>query len=184
MIWAVMVLLTSSSGGGSRGVGESALHGGTVDAGDVLAVYARTKLRYAMPLPREAAGTRGDIGNAGCTFATTAAEFSVGLSAPSPAAATNFLLVRELGPAPRSLRHRILVTPPPTRRHWTSMELAEAACCLLGRTLRSVHLRVIVTLGSFSVYLAFVFIVLGPAGATAAILLVHLIAPIPRSPVG
>ncbi len=42
----------------------------------------------------------------------------------------------------------------------------------------------IVTLGSFRDYLALVLTVLGPAGATAAILSVYLIAPIPRSPVG
>ncbi len=64
------------------------------------------------------------------------------------------------------------------------MYLAEAVCCPLGRMMRSVHLRVIVTLGSFRVFLTFVLNVPRPAGATATMDLVFPIAHFPLSPAG
>ncbi len=64
------------------------------------------------------------------------------------------------------------------------MLLADAACCLLGRVSRSVHLRVTYTLGFFPIFIILVLIASGPAGATATMLLVSPIAPLPPSPLG
>ncbi len=177
-------LLTLSSGDGSLGAGADGLHGGAAAAGSRLVMYVVPLLPHVVGMPWTAVGIGVGIGGAVCATAPEELGHRVDLLAPSPAAAPTFLLVRELGTAPRSLRHRILVTPPPMWRYWTPLFLAEAACCLLGRILRSVHLRVIVTLGSFRGYLVLVLTVLGPAGATAAIFSVCLIAHIPRSPVG
>ncbi len=45
-MWTVMGLLLSSSEGGSLGVGANVLHGGAVDAGSALVLYAGTVLQY------------------------------------------------------------------------------------------------------------------------------------------
>jgi hypothetical protein len=95
-----------------------------------------------------------------------------------------FLLARVLGHAPRPLRRRIHVIPAPPWRSWTSMLLADAACWVLGRAARSVHLWVIYTLGFFCVYLTLAFIESEPARATATMVLVLPVAPLPPSPTG
>ncbi len=92
-------------------------------------------------------------------------------------------LARVLGHAPRSLRHRIFVTPPPAWRTWTSLHLADAVCCLLWRW-RSVHQWVKITQGSFPAVLVFVLIMLVVALTMVAVLLMMIFASFPRGPGG
>ncbi len=183
-MWAVGGPLAPPWGNDSRVASTREPHGGAVAATGSLVLRLVALRPSTCATPLEAKGIWDGIGDAEWVPAAAAVQHTVHLSLPQPAAKTTLLLVRELGPAPRSLRRRILVTPPPTRRHWTPMHLAEAACCMLGWVLRSVHLRVDVTLGFFSGYLVVVLTALEPIGATANAFSVCLTALVHQGPVG
>ncbi len=178
--------LLARIGSGSLVVRASTRLGTAVMAGGTQAVA-----RAGMPLwiiwvsPRRATLARMGAGTAVRALASTSG-FAAGMWMHPRPAALLFLLVRVPLHAPRLSRHRILVTPPPAWRLWTSMCLADAVCCLLGRSWRSVHLRVIYTLGFFRAFLIYAFNLSEPAWATATmvLILVILIAPLPPSPMG